>query len=61
MNDNVSSNKEVSSDKVWWYIDPSGQKQGPFNRLKMTRWFVDGYFSKHLRIGCDDSKALKLK
>ncbi|KAJ3594407.1 hypothetical protein NHX12_003714 [Muraenolepis orangiensis] len=40
----------------WFYKDPQGEMQGPFNNHEMTEWFQAGYFTMSLLVkrGCDD-------
>ncbi|XP_068604992.1 GRB10-interacting GYF protein 2 [Brachionichthys hirsutus] len=40
----------------WFYKDPQGEMQGPFNNQEMTEWFQAGYFTMSLLIkrGCDE-------
>eukprot|EP01083_Nonionella_stella_P025039 68983_1 len=39
----------------WYYKDPSGQEQGPFDTFQMSQWFNDGYFPQDLPIRCNDN------
>lgn len=41
----------------WFYKDPQGEVQGPFNNDDMAQWFSAGYFTMSLIVkrGCDDS------
>lgn len=34
----------------WIYLDPDGQKQGPFSSSQMATWFSAGYFPKSLPV-----------
>lgn len=40
----------------WFYRDPQGEVQGPFNAAEMAEWFSAGYFTMNLMVkrGCDD-------
>ncbi|XP_019959307.2 GRB10-interacting GYF protein 2 isoform X2 [Paralichthys olivaceus] len=40
----------------WFYKDPQGEIQGPFNNQEMTEWFQAGYFTVSLLVkrGCDE-------
>uniref|UniRef100_G3PJK6 GYF domain-containing protein n=1 Tax=Gasterosteus aculeatus aculeatus TaxID=481459 RepID=G3PJK6_GASAC len=40
----------------WFYKDPQGEIQGPFNNHEMTEWFQAGYFTMSLLVkrGCDE-------
>ncbi|XP_064643332.1 GRB10-interacting GYF protein 2-like isoform X2 [Lineus longissimus] len=42
--------------KRWFYRDPQGELQGPFNCNEMADWFSAGYFTMNLLVkrGCDD-------
>ena len=48
--DNENDAKDDGSDEYWWYKDPSGQEQGPFEKQQMAQWFHDGYFPQDLPI-----------
>lgn len=39
----------------WYYKDPSGQEQCPFDKEQMAQWFGDGYLPKDLPIRCNES------
>nr|XP_033815425.1 GRB10-interacting GYF protein 2 isoform X1 [Geotrypetes seraphini]XP_033815426.1 GRB10-interacting GYF protein 2 isoform X1 [Geotrypetes seraphini] len=41
----------------WFYKDPQGEIQGPFNNQEMTEWFQAGYFTMSLLVkrACDES------
>merc|ERR1712130_10139 len=45
--------EKKSTTKKWYYRDPSGQEQGPFDTQQMAQWFNDGYFPKDLPIRYD--------
>ncbi|KAG5420140.1 SMY2 [Candida metapsilosis] len=50
----------VSSDKLeWFYIDPSGNEQGPFNGDMMQEWFTGGYLDFDLRIRRKEEQEFK--
>ena len=34
----------------WWYTDPSGNEQGPFDTANMCAWSLGGYFANDLPI-----------
>ncbi|XP_026135815.1 GRB10-interacting GYF protein 2 isoform X2 [Carassius auratus] len=40
----------------WFYKDPQGEIQGPFNNQEMSEWFQAGYFTMTLQVkrGCDE-------
>ncbi|XP_051541511.1 GRB10-interacting GYF protein 1-like isoform X2 [Myxocyprinus asiaticus] len=40
----------------WFYKDPQGEIQGPFNTVEMCEWFQAGYFAMTLLVkrGCDE-------
>ncbi|WAR14782.1 GGYF2-like protein [Mya arenaria] len=40
----------------WFYRDPQGDLQGPFNSTEMAEWFSAGYFTMNLQVrrGCDE-------
>uniref|UniRef100_A0A8C6L931 GRB10 interacting GYF protein 2 n=1 Tax=Nothobranchius furzeri TaxID=105023 RepID=A0A8C6L931_NOTFU len=40
----------------WFYKDPQGEIQGPFNNPEMSEWFQAGYFTMSLLVkrGCDE-------
>ncbi|XP_051989276.1 GRB10-interacting GYF protein 2 isoform X3 [Xyrauchen texanus] len=40
----------------WFYKDPQGEVQGPFNNQEMSEWFQAGYFTMTLQVkrGCDE-------
>lgn len=41
----------LTSDKIeWFYVDPSGNEQGPFNGDMMQEWLTDGYLNLDLKI-----------
>lgn len=41
----------------WYYKDPQGEVQGPFNNQEMAEWFQAGYFTMSLLVkrACDES------
>ncbi|XP_016060140.1 PREDICTED: PERQ amino acid-rich with GYF domain-containing protein 2 isoform X2 [Miniopterus natalensis] len=41
----------------WYYKDPQGEIQGPFNNQEMSEWFQAGYFTMSLLVkrACDES------
>ncbi|XP_054427439.1 GRB10-interacting GYF protein 2 isoform X2 [Pteronotus mesoamericanus] len=41
----------------WYYKDPQGEIQGPFNNQEMAEWFQAGYFTMSLLVkrACDES------
>uniref|UniRef100_A0A8C2VFI9 GRB10 interacting GYF protein 2 n=1 Tax=Chinchilla lanigera TaxID=34839 RepID=A0A8C2VFI9_CHILA len=41
----------------WYYKDPQGEIQGPFNSQEMAEWFQAGYFTMSLLVkrACDES------
>ncbi|KAK7945620.1 hypothetical protein WMY93_001348 [Mugilogobius chulae] len=41
----------------WFYKDPQGEIQGPFNNQEMSEWFQAGYFTMSLLVkrGCDET------
>jgi GYF domain len=34
----------------WFYKDPAGLIQGPFNKFQMSQWYEIGYFQDDLEI-----------
>lgn len=44
-------------EEVWYYKDPQGEIQGPFNSNDMDNWNNDGYFSLELEIGWNQNKV----
>jgi hypothetical protein len=34
----------------WFYLDAEGNKHGPFLTTEMKDWFMDGYFSRELKV-----------
>lgn len=41
----------LTPDKIeWFYVDPSGNEQGPFNGDMMQEWLTDGYLNLDLKI-----------
>jgi len=54
--------EDPSVQEQWYYKDPSGQEQGPFDREQMSQWFSDGYFPQNLPIrGNPDTPFVQLK
>ena len=50
----IQSSKAVNhAQNKWFYKDPSGQEQGPFDQSQMSQWFGDGYFPQDLPIRSD--------
>jgi len=47
--------EEALARELWYYQDPSGQEQGPFDTVTMQNWFADGYFPPDLPIRSSDS------
>ncbi|CAI5759195.1 unnamed protein product [Candida verbasci] len=48
---NLETMPLVTSDKIeWYYIDPSGNEQGPFNGDMMQEWLSGGYLNLDLKI-----------
>ncbi|KAI8884682.1 hypothetical protein K501DRAFT_284731 [Backusella circina FSU 941] len=43
----------------WFYRDPSGQVQGPFEATEMQDWFVAGFFSNSLMVRRDDETVFE--
>jgi len=50
--ENLNQHKPKRSE-LWWYKDPTGACQGPFNSFKMQEWYMQGFFKSHLPIRCD--------
>jgi PERQ amino acid-rich with GYF domain-containing protein len=36
--------------QCWYYIDPNGAMQGPFDDMQMQQWNENGYFTPDLRM-----------
>ena len=34
----------------WYYIDPTGVEQGPFDDLQMRQWYENGFFTNDLKM-----------
>ncbi|RCK56251.1 Protein SMY2 [Candida viswanathii] len=50
----------VTSDKIeWFYIDPSGNEQGPFNGDMMQEWLTGGYLNLDLKIRRKEESGFK--
>ncbi len=51
----VPSTPPVNPNVEWFYLDPQGNVQGPFNREDMLEWQKGGYFvpTLMLRRTCD--------
>lgn len=50
----------VTSDKIeWFYIDPSGNEQGPFNGDMMQEWLAGGYLNLDLQIRRKEENGFK--
>jgi len=43
--------------EVWFYRDPQGSVQGPFNTMEMNQWYSQGYFSGKLLLRRDCDKV----
>eukprot|EP01053_Blabericola_migrator_P005387 Blabericola_migrator_1__5386@NODE_275_length_10491_cov_112_748561_g228_i0_p1_GENE_NODE_275_length_10491_cov_112_748561_g228_i0NODE_275_length_10491_cov_112_748561_g228_i0_p1_ORF_typecomplete_len1265_score131_25eIF2A/PF08662_11/0_004eIF2A/PF08662_11/1_5e34GYF/PF02213_16/4_1e03GYF/PF02213_16/8_4e14ANAPC4_WD40/PF12894_7/0_98ANAPC4_WD40/PF12894_7/1_7e03ANAPC4_WD40/PF12894_7/45ANAPC4_WD40/PF12894_7/0_89WD40/PF00400_32/1_9e03WD40/PF00400_32/3_3e02WD40/PF00400_32/1_5e04WD40/PF00400_32/0_034GYF_2/PF1423 len=43
----------TESKRVWQYVDPKGNIQGPFSWKEMRAWWERGYFAGDLPIRCD--------
>ena len=39
-------------EKQWFYKDPQGNTQGPFNSIEMYHWSLAGYFDLTLNVAC---------
>jgi PERQ amino acid-rich with GYF domain-containing protein len=37
-------------EKVWFYKDPQGEVQGPFDSVEMFNWYAAGYFHEDLQV-----------
>jgi len=37
-----------NNSKVWYYLDPQGNIQGPFDSLEMNQWNSDQYLKEDL-------------
>uniref|UniRef100_A0A0G4IAD0 Eukaryotic translation initiation factor 2A n=1 Tax=Chromera velia CCMP2878 TaxID=1169474 RepID=A0A0G4IAD0_9ALVE len=46
----ASSRVDPMADKCWEYLDPKGQRQGPFVAAQMANWAEHGYFNGDLRV-----------
>lgn len=51
----VSVGAVVDPKKKWWYKDPTGAVQGPFDTEKMREWYKQGFFKNSLPIRCDEN------
>lgn len=50
----------LTSDKIeWYYIDPSGNEQGPFNGDMMQEWLAGGYLNLDLQIRRKEENGFK--
>ncbi|RLV91944.1 Protein SMY2 [Spathaspora sp. JA1] len=50
----------VTSDKIeWYYIDPLGTEQGPFNGDMMQEWLTGGYLTLDLKIRRKEESGFK--
>ncbi|KAK8965541.1 Zinc finger CCCH domain-containing protein 19 [Platanthera guangdongensis] len=38
------------ADKIWFYVDPSNNMQGPFSLTQLRKWSTTGYFPPDMRI-----------
>ena len=59
----INMNGATESIKMWHYIDPTGQEQGPHTMDEMRKWQVLGYFDLDFRVwrtGQSWRKAIKL-
>ncbi|EGW35769.1 uncharacterized protein SPAPADRAFT_53929 [Spathaspora passalidarum NRRL Y-27907] len=55
-----NSNPLVTSDKIeWYYIDPLGTEQGPFNGDMMQEWLTGGYLTLDLKIRRKEESTFK--
>jgi hypothetical protein len=43
-----------SQERNWWYKDPKGNLQGPFDAEDIIRWQELGYFTNELQVSRDD-------
>ena len=41
----------------WYYIDPTGIEQGPFDDLQMRQWYENGFFTNHLKMKRGDTSS----
>lgn len=48
MLDVMSELATQSSERGWFYLDKNGVIQGPYQRHKMRKWFLDGYLKPSL-------------
>ncbi|XP_063677623.1 GRB10-interacting GYF protein 2-like isoform X2 [Bolinopsis microptera] len=46
----VTQQSTYRADEMWFYLDPKGNTQGPFDSVKMFGWFKEGYFGMDLKI-----------
>eukprot|EP01054_Gregarina_sp_Poly1_P011523 Gregarina_sp_Poly_1__11522@NODE_99_length_14464_cov_198_334653_g86_i0_p1_GENE_NODE_99_length_14464_cov_198_334653_g86_i0NODE_99_length_14464_cov_198_334653_g86_i0_p1_ORF_typecomplete_len1341_score208_48eIF2A/PF08662_11/0_00011eIF2A/PF08662_11/1_5e36GYF/PF02213_16/6_9e15ANAPC4_WD40/PF12894_7/0_039ANAPC4_WD40/PF12894_7/1_6e03ANAPC4_WD40/PF12894_7/1e04ANAPC4_WD40/PF12894_7/0_69ANAPC4_WD40/PF12894_7/0_88WD40/PF00400_32/8_7e03WD40/PF00400_32/2_3e02WD40/PF00400_32/8e03WD40/PF00400_32/1_5e04WD40/PF0040 len=42
--------------RIWQYVDPKGNVQGPFSRKEMRAWWEKGYFAGDLPVRCNVSE-----
>ncbi|KAL8171769.1 hypothetical protein V2J09_023573 [Rumex salicifolius] len=38
------SDDDEEEDKIWHYVDPQGEVQGPFSIMQLKKWTCDGFF-----------------
>ena len=49
--DQTRNNQNIQKqDTVWYYLDPQGNRQGPFSNSDMLDWFNAGYFPTELML-----------
>lgn len=37
-------------DRIWYYVDPSGNQQGPFDMISLRYWMEQGYFDEDFKV-----------
>ena len=54
-------NESAAQDMVWFYLDPQGNRQGPFSNSDMLDWFNAGYFPTELMLRrAQDKRFIRL-
>lgn len=56
---NSSSNARKPEEIKWFYRDPSGQVQGPFEAQEMQDWYKAGFFTPTLMLRRDDEAVFE--
>ena len=48
--DQSNADQQPPQQPVWFYLDPQGNRQGPFSNADMLDWFNAGYFPPELML-----------